>query len=91
MPHSILMMHPPSGSSRGHASEMHIESRELVRMRDYLSLLTSEATGQPYDRVSSAAAGVLFWLQQRVCLALNNDDCGALCRADCHGGKACPP
>ncbi|KAG2501644.1 hypothetical protein HYH03_000148 [Edaphochlamys debaryana] len=51
MPHSILMMHHPSGASRGQASEMHIESRELVRMRDYLSLVTSNATGQPYDRV----------------------------------------
>lgn len=51
MPHSILMLHHPSGTSRGQASEMHIESRELVRVRDYLSLVTSEATGQPYDRV----------------------------------------
>ncbi|GIL92696.1 hypothetical protein Vretimale_19423 [Volvox reticuliferus] len=51
MPHSILMMHHPSGASRGQASEMHIESRELVRMRDYLSLLVSNSTGQPYDRV----------------------------------------
>jgi hypothetical protein len=30
MPHSILMMHHPSGAARGQASEMHIESRELV-------------------------------------------------------------
>lgn len=44
MPHSILMMHHPSGAARGQASEMHIESRELVRMRDYLSLVTSNAT-----------------------------------------------
>lgn len=51
MPHSILMMHHPSGASRGQASEMQIEARELVRMRDYLSLLVSNATGQPYDRV----------------------------------------
>lgn len=51
MPHSILMLHHPSGASRGQASEMHIESRELVRMRDYLSLLVSNSTGQPYDRV----------------------------------------
>eukprot|EP00798_Chlamydomonas_sp_ICE-L_P016476 gene16476-22698_t len=51
MPHSILMMHHPSGASRGQASEMQIESRELVRTRDYLSLLTADATGQPYDRV----------------------------------------
>jgi hypothetical protein len=52
MPHSILMMHHPSGVARGQASEIHIESRELVRMRDYLSLVVSDATGQPYDRVS---------------------------------------
>lgn len=51
MPHSILMMHHPSGGSRGQASEMHIEARELVRIRDYLSLLVSNSTGQPYDRV----------------------------------------
>lgn len=51
MPHSILMMHHPSGASRGQASEMHIESRELVRIRDYLSLVVSDSTGQPYDRV----------------------------------------
>jgi len=31
MPHSILMMHHPSGASRGQASDMQIESRELVR------------------------------------------------------------
>ena len=30
---------------------MHIEARELVRIRDYLSLLVSNSTGQPYDRV----------------------------------------
>ncbi|KAL6755088.1 non-catalytic subunit of chloroplast ClpP complex [Haematococcus lacustris] len=51
MPHSILMMHHPSGAARGQASEMQIESRELVRMRDYLTLVVSESTGQPYDRV----------------------------------------
>lgn len=51
MPHSILMMHHPSGASRGQASDMHVESRELVRIRDYLSLVTANATGQPYDRV----------------------------------------
>lgn len=51
MPHSILMMHHPSGAARGQASDMHIEARELVRMRDYLSLLISDHTGQPYDRV----------------------------------------
>ncbi|KAI8468852.1 MAG: Clp protease-domain-containing protein [Monoraphidium minutum] len=51
MPHSILMMHHPSGAARGQASDIQIEARELVRMRDYLSLLVSDHTGQPYDRV----------------------------------------
>ena len=53
MPHSILMMHHPSGTSRGQASEMHIEARELVRVRDYLSLIVADSTNQPYDRVSA--------------------------------------
>ena len=57
MPHSILMMHHPSGASRGQASDMHIESRELVRMRDYLTLVVSESTGQPYDRVRRGGGG----------------------------------
>ena len=60
MPHSILMMHHPSGASRGQASEMHIESRELVRVRDYLSLVISDSTGQPYDRVSGSGI-VCVW------------------------------
>lgn len=47
---------PPSLTTHSHidfkqASEIQIESRELVRMRDYLSLLISDHTGQPYDRV----------------------------------------
>jgi hypothetical protein len=70
MPHSILMMHHPSGSSRGQASDMQIEARELVRMRDYLSLLVSDHTGQPYDRVSAC----LF-----VCV-LGGGGCGAAVR-----------
>lgn len=36
---------------------MHIEARELVRMRDYLSLLVSDHTGQPYDRVGGCMEG----------------------------------
>ncbi len=45
------------GSCAPQASEMHIEARELVRMRDYLSLVVSDATGQPYDRVSRGGEG----------------------------------
>lgn len=64
MPHSILMMHHPSGASRGQASEMHIESRELVRVRDYLSLIISDSTGQPYDRVSCVGLSGWTWCLQ---------------------------
>jgi ATP-dependent Clp protease protease subunit len=51
MPHSILMMHHPSGVARGQASEIHIETQELVRVRDYISLVTADVTGKPYDEV----------------------------------------
>lgn len=73
MPHSILMMHHPSGASRGQASDMHIEARELVRVRDYLSLIISDSTGQPYDRVSESEGdtGQAGW---------SAGACGSLCR-----------
>lgn len=66
MPHSILMMHHPSGASRGQASEMHIESRELVRVRDYLSLIISDSTGQPYDRVRGIGVEILFVIERHL-------------------------
>lgn len=50
-PNTILMMHHPSGVARGQATDMHNEMKELVRQRDYLTLIASHATGQPYDKV----------------------------------------
>lgn len=49
MPHSILMLHHPSGVARGQASEIHNETQELVRVRDYISLVTADVTGKPFD------------------------------------------
>jgi ATP-dependent Clp protease protease subunit len=68
MPHSILMLHHPSGVARGQASEIHLETQELVRVRDYISLVTADATGRPYDEVVRKLSRN-HWLSPREAIA----------------------
>eukprot|EP01026_Neomeris_dumetosa_P072044 TRINITY_DN7316_c0_g2_i9.p1 TRINITY_DN7316_c0_g2~~TRINITY_DN7316_c0_g2_i9.p1 ORF type:complete len:249 (+),score=23.21 TRINITY_DN7316_c0_g2_i9:30-776(+) len=51
LPNTRIMLHHPSGSARGQASDIHNEARELLRVRDYVNTVLSEATGQPYKKV----------------------------------------
>ena len=48
------MLHHPSGSARGQASDIQNEARELMRLRDYVNNVLSIATGQPVERVRAA-------------------------------------
>lgn len=47
-----VMIHHPSGAARGQASDMNREARELLRIRDYMDMILSSATGQPFDKVA---------------------------------------
>lgn len=46
------MLHHPSGSARGQASDIQNEARELLRIRGYVNKMLAEATGKPIERVS---------------------------------------
>lgn len=45
------MIHQPLGGVQGQSSEIEIEAREIVRMRERINRLISEATGQPLEKV----------------------------------------
>lgn len=51
MPNTRVMLHHPSGTARGQASDIHNEARELLYLRDYMNAILSEVTGHPYDKV----------------------------------------
>lgn len=51
LPNTRIMLHHPSGSARGQASDIHNEARELMRLRNYVNKVLSQATGQPIEKV----------------------------------------
>ncbi len=53
LPNTRYMIHQPliSGTMVGPASDLEISAREMVKLKEHLNRLISEATGQPLERV----------------------------------------
>ena len=53
LPHSRVMIHQPLGGSGVHtqASDIEIETREILKFREELYTIISQHSGQPYDKV----------------------------------------
>jgi len=54
LPNSRVMIHQPSGGSRGQASDMEIQAKEILYIRDRLNAMLSEDTGQPLKTIEKA-------------------------------------
>ncbi len=53
LPHARVMLHQPHGGAQGQATDIEIQARLIVQMREQLNRILSEHTGQPYEKVSS--------------------------------------
>ncbi|MFQ4142900.1 ATP-dependent Clp protease proteolytic subunit [Chlorogloeopsis sp. ULAP02] len=51
LPHSRIMIHQPSGGTRGQATDIEIEAREILRIRRQLNQIYANNTGQPLERI----------------------------------------
>ncbi|MEN2998194.1 MAG: ATP-dependent Clp endopeptidase proteolytic subunit ClpP [Brevinematia bacterium] len=51
LPHSRIMIHQPLGGAQGQATDIEIQAKEILRMRDILNLILAKQTGQPIERV----------------------------------------
>ena len=52
LPHSRIMIHQPlGGTSQRQASDIEIEAREILRMKDMLNNNMAGMTGQPVDKI----------------------------------------
>ena len=52
LPHSRILIHQPYSGAGGQASDIEIQAREILRMRDMLETILSEHTGQTIERIS---------------------------------------
>jgi ATP-dependent Clp protease, protease subunit len=52
LPHSRIVLHQPWGGVGGQASDIEIQAKEILRMRDLLNEMLSADTGQPVERIA---------------------------------------
>jgi ATP-dependent Clp protease protease subunit len=51
LPHTRIMIHQPSGGTRGQATDIEIEAREILRIRRQLNDIYAANTGQPLAKI----------------------------------------
>ncbi len=51
LPHSRIMIHQPLGGAQGQATDIEIQTKEILRMKQELNQILSDRTGQPLDKV----------------------------------------
>ncbi|MEQ8820872.1 MAG: ATP-dependent Clp protease proteolytic subunit [Sumerlaeia bacterium] len=54
LPHSRIMIHQPSGGSRGTSIEIEIQTREMIRVRESLYEVMARHTGKTVDEIIKA-------------------------------------
>ena len=53
LPHSRMMIHQPLGGFQGQASDIDIQAREILRMRETLNGILVENTGQSVEKIAA--------------------------------------
>lgn len=52
LPNTRFLLHQPSGGTRGMASDIEIQAREIIKMNERLNKIFAAATGQPIDKIA---------------------------------------
>jgi ATP-dependent Clp protease protease subunit len=53
LPSAEVMIHQPSGGSRGQATDIEIQAKRIVKMKDDLNKILADRTGQPVEKVAA--------------------------------------
>jgi ATP-dependent Clp protease protease subunit len=61
LPNTRFLLHQPAGGMGGTASDIAIEAREIVKMRERLNRIFARETGQPIERIEDDTLRN-FWL-----------------------------
>ena len=51
LPHSRIMIHQPLGGAQGQATDIEIQTKEILTLRERLNDILSEHTGQPLKKI----------------------------------------
>ncbi len=51
LPHATIHMHQPLGGAQGQASDIEIQAKEILRLKERINAILSEATGQTVETI----------------------------------------
>ena len=51
LPHARVMIHQPWGGTQGSASDIHIQAKEILTLKEALNQILAKHTGQPLERI----------------------------------------
>jgi ATP-dependent Clp protease protease subunit len=51
LPHARIMIHQPAGGFQGQATDIEIQAREILRVKEALDTIMSKHTGQDLERI----------------------------------------
>lgn len=52
LPNARIMVHQPLGGAQGQASDIEIQAKEILRLRDTLNMILAKNTGQDIERIA---------------------------------------
>jgi len=52
LPYARIMVHQPAGGFQGQATDIDIQAREILRMRETMNTLMAKHTGQPVEKIA---------------------------------------
>ena len=94
LPNARIMIHQPLGGSQGQASDIAIQAKEILRIRDKLNGIIVKHTGQPLDKVETDTDRDFFMSGQEAkeyglidTVMVNRDDLDKLKDAEDQNGK----
>jgi len=51
LPHATIHMHQPLGGAQGQASDIEIQAKEILRLKERINAILAEATGKSVDKI----------------------------------------
>ena len=54
LPNATIHLHQPLGGAQGQATDIEIQAKEILRLKERLNTILSEATGQSMDEITTA-------------------------------------
>ena len=66
LPHSRIMIHQPLGGAQGQATDIEIQAREILYLKQQLNGYLAEHTGQPLEKSPKILKGTFLCLQKNL-------------------------